>query len=94
MTGLIFAVYLAMINLTAVLVYSLDKLAAASGNAECRAPEISLHAIGLLGGWPGALVARHVLRHKTRKQPFVFVFWLVAASNVAATLTIGSSLPL
>lgn len=92
MTGLIIGAYLATINLIAVSVYFLDKLAAASGHTKHRAPETSLHILGLLGGWPGALIARHVFRHKTRKQPFVFVFWLVAAINVAATLAIGSSL--
>lgn len=85
--------YLAIINLIAVSMYSMDKFAAVSGFGEQRVPESTLHLYGLLGGWPGALVARHVLRHKTRKQPFVFVFWVTAAINVAAALAIGLTLP-
>lgn len=63
----------------AFLRYRADKAAARRGG--WRTPEASLHAIALVGGWPGALVARHVLRHKTTKQPFRSVFWLTVAVN-------------
>lgn len=86
------AVYLVTINLITAGFYFMDKRAAVNGNTALRTPETTLHLLGILGGWPGALIARHAFRHKTRKQPFVFVFWLVAAINVAATLAIGSSL--
>lgn len=42
-----------------------------------RTPEKRLHAAELLGGWPGALVAQQVFRHKTRKLSYQAVFWLV-----------------
>ncbi len=42
-----------------------------------RTPEKVLHAIELLGGWPGALIAQQVFRHKTRKVSFQVVFWLI-----------------
>lgn len=32
-----------------------------------RTPENTLHVAELLGGWPGALVAQQLFRHKTRK---------------------------
>ncbi|AQX16957.1 hypothetical protein BKM78_14310 [Tessaracoccus sp. T2.5-30] len=48
--------------------YRADKVAAVQG--AWRVPESSLHLVSLLGGWPGALVARHAFWHKTRKQPF------------------------
>lgn len=86
-------IYLAVINLIAVSMYSMDKFAAVRGFSDQRIAEAALHFYGLLGGWPGALVARHVLRHKTRKQPFVFVFWITAAINVAAVLAIGLNFP-
>lgn len=50
-----------------------------------RVPEKKLHQIGLIGGWPGALLARGAFDHKTGKAPFVRVFWLVAAVNIAIT---------
>ena len=63
--------------------YRADK-SAASISGRRRTPESTLHTIDLLGGWPGALVARHVFRHKTIKQPFRTVFWLTVLANGAA----------
>ncbi|WP_054899557.1 DUF1294 domain-containing protein [Pseudomonas sp. NBRC 111131] len=40
-----------------------------------RTPEKVLHASELLGGWPGALVAQQLFRHKTRKVSYQVVFW-------------------
>ncbi len=42
-----------------------------------RTPEKILHGAELLGGWPGALVAQQVFRHKTRKVSYQGVFWLI-----------------
>ena len=42
-----------------------------------RIPEKVLHLSELLGGWPGALVAQQVWRHKTRKLSYQVVFWLI-----------------
>jgi uncharacterized membrane protein YsdA (DUF1294 family) len=54
--------------------YAIDKSAAAQRGA--RVPEKTLLLLGLLGGWPGGLLAQQWLRHKTRKQPFRILFWL------------------
>lgn len=62
--------------------YALDKSAARRGAR--RTAENTLHLLALAGGWPGALVARHSLRHKTRKQPFRSIFWITVAVNSAA----------
>lgn len=50
-----------------------------------RIPENLLHKLGLFGGWPGALIARNALNHKTSKVPFVRKFWLTAVVNIAIT---------
>ncbi|WP_040500587.1 DUF1294 domain-containing protein, partial [Ideonella sp. B508-1] len=47
-----------------------------------RTPESTLHWMGLLCGWPGALLAQQVLRHKTSKTSFIVVFWLTVLVNV------------
>ena len=49
-----------------ILMYRADKLAAQRGG--WRTSELSLHLVALLGGWPGAMVARQVFRHKTRRD--------------------------
>jgi uncharacterized membrane protein YsdA (DUF1294 family)/cold shock CspA family protein len=62
--------------------YAADKHFAQSNR--WRIPEAHLHLLELLGGWPGALVAQRVLRHKTRKASYRIVFWMMVALNVAA----------
>ncbi|HEY6874137.1 MAG TPA: DUF1294 domain-containing protein [Geobacteraceae bacterium] len=71
--------------------YGFDK-AAAIGGAR-RIPEAFLHLLGLAGGWPGALVAQRVFRHKCRKVSFQVAFWTVAALNCAATVWLHSVAP-
>ena len=68
------------LSLVAFLLYAVDKSAAKSGRR--RTPENTLHFFSLAGGWPGALVAQQLLRHKTSKQSFVYAFWLTVLVNV------------
>ena len=42
-----------------------------------RTTENVLHAVELAGGWPGALVAQQVFRHKTRKISYQVLFWAI-----------------
>ncbi|MDU9393545.1 DUF1294 domain-containing protein [Pseudomonas sp. zfem002] len=42
-----------------------------------RIPERLLHVAELLGGWPGALLAQQLWRHKTRKLSYQLPFWLI-----------------
>lgn len=46
-----------------------------------RTPEARLHLAELLGGWPGALIAQQVFRHKTRKLSFQLMFWLIVLAH-------------
>jgi uncharacterized membrane protein YsdA (DUF1294 family) len=73
--------YFAMSALS-YLMYRSDKIAARS-DAQ-RTPEASLHLVGLLGGWPGALIAQQWFRHKTAKRSFQVVFWATVVVNLAA----------
>ena len=77
-------IFLAYVGLSflAFLAYAFDKSAAVSGR--WRTAEKTLHLFSLAGGWPGALVAQQLLRHKTSKASFVFAFWLTALVNVGA----------
>lgn len=71
-------VYL-VLSALAFAVYAWDKNSA-QRNAP-RTPESTLHALALLGGWPGATIAQQTLRHKSSKAEFRFVFWLTVVVN-------------
>ena len=55
-------------SLACLVAYALDKSAAIRGRR--RIPERTLLALGLVGGWPGALIAQRLFRHKTAKASF------------------------
>lgn len=82
--GIAPVVLLAYLTLSGVtfMAYALDKSAAISGG--WRIAEKTLHLLSLAGGWPGALLAQQVLRHKTSKPSFTAVFWLTVLLNVGA----------
>lgn len=67
-------------------VYWYDKHQAKTG--QWRTPEKALHGVELLGGWPGALLAQQVFRHKTRKVSFQVVFWLIVAVHQAVWMDV------
>ncbi|KQQ55764.1 hypothetical protein ASF84_10555 [Pseudomonas sp. Leaf127] len=68
-------------SLLAVALYRHDKRQAGQGGQ--RTPENALHAVELLGGWPGALLAQQLFRHKTRKLSYQAVFWLIVIIHQA-----------
>lgn len=78
--------YASMSALTFV-VYAVDKRAARAGRP--RIAEATLHVLESLGGWPGALLAQRLLRHKNAKPGYQVVFWLVVAAHVAAWVMIA-----
>jgi uncharacterized membrane protein YsdA (DUF1294 family) len=90
-TLLLLAVY-GLLSLAAFAMYAADKRAAIRGT--WRISEANLHLVALLGGWPGALVARRVFRHKTTKQPFRTIFWVTVAANCAVLAWLVSAMPL
>ena len=81
--GLVFGLYLGL-SAVAFLAYYVDKSAAQ--NNRWRTAENTLHLLGLAGGWPGALVARHVLRHKSKKESFRSAFRLTVVLNCSVLL--------
>lgn len=75
--------WLAAANAVGAVAIVADKRRARAGRGQARArvPEAALHAMALLGAWPGQLVAMAVARHKTRKPAFLVPFALCAAAN-------------
>lgn len=74
----------AAINLWTMLRFHEDKARAIAG--ERRIPESDLLTLALIGGTPGAFLARHLFRHKTRKQPFSTWLWLIAMIQIGAMI--------
>lgn len=67
--------------------YGLDKRAAE--HKEWRVSETILLMLGLVGGWPGAILAQEYYRHKTKKMSFRTLFWMSVAINIAAFVQIA-----
>lgn len=72
-----------VLSLLTFVVYAIDKSKAKRG--VWRIPEKTLHLLSLVGGWPGALLAQQLLRHKSSKTSFRIVFWLTLCLNLAVT---------
>ena len=85
----VLGVYL-VTSILSFIVYAVDKTAATSGG--WRISESSLLALGIIGGWPGAIVGQQAFRHKTRKAGFRSVFWGTVILNVLAFVTFSAVL--
>ena len=75
---------LVIVNLWTMLTFWRDKQRAVAG--ERRIPESDLLVLALAGGSPGALLARRLFRHKTRKQPFSTQLFVIVAIQAGAGL--------
>ncbi len=82
-------VYL-LLSAATFIAYAADKSAATSRS--WRTPESTLHMMALVGGWPGALLAQQILRHKSTKQTFRQVFWGTVLLNVVGLVVLASPL--
>ena len=69
-------------SLTTFAMYGLDKRAARAGGL--RTPELVLHGLALIGGFPGGWAGRAVFRHKTRHPAFLVVLTVSTALWTAA----------
>lgn len=68
------------VNTWTILRFWQDKQRAIAGDR--RIPEVNLLGLALIGGSPGALLARRWFRHKTRKEPFSTRLLLIVAIQV------------
>lgn len=77
-----------LLSVLLFLAYGRDKRAAQ--RQQWRTPESTLHALALLGGWPGAALAQYVFNHKSTKPAFRRYYWLSVALNVACLAWLAS----
>ena len=73
-------------SLISIIVYAPDKAAAIA--KRWRVSEQTLLLLGLVGGWPGAIVAQQVFRHKSNKPSFRSTFWPSVVVNIVAFIVI------
>lgn len=78
------ALALVAVNLLTILRFHQDKRRAVAGAR--RIPEADLLGLALIGGTPGAFLARLLFRHKTRKQPFSTWLILIAVIQIGAII--------
>lgn len=67
--------YGACLSLVTYATYAIDKRRAQSD--AWRIPELYLHGLEMIGGWPGAWMAQRRLRHKSSKLSYQIKFWLI-----------------
>ena len=76
------AVYLIVVNISAIAVYGWDKLSAKQGWQ--RVQENILLLLALLGGSVGAMAAMTFFRHKTRHLKFIYGVPMIFVLQIAA----------
>ena len=72
------------VNLWTILRFWQDKQRAIAG--ERRIPEGDLLGLAMIGGSPGALLARRWFRHKTRKEPFSTQLLVIVVLQIGAVI--------
>jgi uncharacterized membrane protein YsdA (DUF1294 family)/cold shock CspA family protein len=79
----------------AFVIYNIDKRRAEQGLSHARISEVGLLQISLIG-WPGALAAQQLFRHKSSKSGFYVPFRLVGLGQafVLAWFALGRSIPI
>ena len=77
-------VALLVVNAWTVFRFWQDKQRAIAG--ERRIPEGDLLGLAFIGGSPGALLARRLFRHKTRKEPFSTQLFVIVALQIGALI--------
>jgi uncharacterized membrane protein YsdA (DUF1294 family) len=89
MPPLVGAIYL-IGSLACFAMYAVDKAAAKAGR--WRTSENTLLFLGLACGWPGAIVAQKMLRHKSNKHSFKSRFWVTVLLNIGVFVYLVSPL--
>ena len=85
----VLSVYLGVSTITFA-AYAIDKSAARL--RQHRVAETSLILLGMFCGWPGAILAQQLLRHKTAKPSFRAVFWMSVLLNVFVFVALNAPL--
>lgn len=72
----------ALASVITLAAYWRDKRAARLARRRTR--ERTLHLLSAFGGWPGAIVAQRLLRHKNRRKRIALVTAVIALGHLTA----------
>ncbi|MCX5690364.1 MAG: DUF1294 domain-containing protein [Planctomycetota bacterium] len=78
--ALMFASLTAVMSLITYVSFAIDKRRAINGSWRTR--ESTLQLMELLGGWPGAVLAMMVIRHKTKDAKYRMIHHLIIGLHV------------
>jgi uncharacterized membrane protein YsdA (DUF1294 family)/cold shock CspA family protein len=73
------SIWVGIASLLTFFIYRDDKRRAENG--EWRISEFRLHFLEAIGGWPGALLAQRVIRHKCSKVSYNLSLWMIIISH-------------
>ncbi|WGV98391.1 DUF1294 domain-containing protein [Vibrio sp. YMD68] len=62
------------------LVYLYDRGAEVENRT--RIPELVLHTLSFIGGWPGAVLAQTLLRYQSSEESYRYRFWCAISANI------------
>ena len=79
---------LCFVNVWTIGAFWIDKKRAIAGARRVR--EADLLWLAVIGGSPGALIARRWFRHKTRKEPFSTRLLLIAVAQLGAIIGLAA----
>lgn len=82
--GMYLPSFISGVTVLTFLIYAWDKRKAKQSAYKKvnRVSERTLHLLALFGGWPGALLAQQLIRHKSQKRAFITVLWICILINV------------
>ena len=76
---MVITLYIVMSGVAFSLFY-FDKWAAQAG--AWRIPELWLHCVEMAFGWPGALIASEVIKHKRKKKSYMTILYIISALHI------------
>ncbi|WP_333691507.1 DUF1294 domain-containing protein [Chloroflexus sp.] len=71
-------------SVVTIMLYAEDKQRARQAVRRIR--ENTLHLWELIGGWPGAIIAQQVFRHKRIKDRYVSIFWTIIIAHLVGLI--------
>ena len=82
--ALMYSVLALLLSLIAAVLFWTDKRRAQT--EQFRVSEKTLFTLSALGGWPGAVIAQQLLRHKSQKLSFRITLGVIVAAHLIAVV--------